>query len=432
MQVQIGQRQGMQTIKTLQRQATPVGRIRLGTSETRTSRKGDPYQKPVKLTSFRFTSPDRALIESIAQVYGGQVKPWTPQNSKGQQWEVITDQTTIIVMIPPVADVLSQWYEQWAAGRCTVRCDGVRDVIEMRPCVCAPEGQDVGKRACKPTTRVSMMLFNPKSGEMLSFGVFVLETHGYYAATRLPGQVEIMQATGARFARLSLVEQSKVILQEGKNVTTTWVEPRLDPIVGTAEQLAGTAAPLAIEAGSVQPERPALPRHDDDNTVDAVEVDAVDLGDEHRSNTRQDRAASEPEAPADFDIRSKPLPQHYLDAIARAQTDGKLREIFQELTGNAERAGIDMKAGPWAPVMPALLARKDELGRAGQSEAVPAQTVRRDTDEVETLWTQCYAQAGKRGILTDDLLAEFRKFSNGKTPETGTADDFRRFLAHIS
>jgi len=426
--MQLTQARELRTIRTLQQSVATDGRIRIGSSVPKISSKGNAFNEPLRLDSFAFTSVHRDLVERIAAMYGGKVEPWSPQRSTEQQWRVVTTSREIHVIVPPIADVLSQFYEQWAGGMCTVRCDGVRDLISLKDCACGPADEDrPAPRACKPTTRVNVMLYDPASGEMISFGVWRLETHGYYAATQLPGQVEIMQAIGTKWASLRMVEQSKVLLIKGKPTATKWWVPQLLPVTGTAAQITGTAGPLAISAGPSAP----VEAPDDDATVDDEIVDDVMPVAPPAAAT----AGPTPQNP----VTSKPLPGWYLAAIARATDDADLRDIFRELAGNAERGGFDLSVGAWAPVMPALLARKAELEALAKPAApapttppelppLPAEPVQRDTDEVEALWMQCVTRAGQRGWGSDDLIKNFRDFAK-KAPDTGTADDYRRFLA---
>src|SRR4051812_35230845 len=80
----------------LQRRIREVGRIRMGVQvPTRTPGK----RAPKKIDRFRFTSPDRSVIEAVAGVYGGVVHEW--DNNGAGQWEVITDATELRIALPP-------------------------------------------------------------------------------------------------------------------------------------------------------------------------------------------------------------------------------------------------------------------------------------------------------------------------------------------
>ena len=135
----------------LQRRHSELGRIRLG-------EKGAKGQ-PVKLTTFRFTSPSAALIAAVADLYGGEARPW--DNGGKEEHEVITDATSVPVIV--VKGGLSQWLETWSGGGCVHRCDGQVNVLTDRPCD-LDEIVQIGRdrvnphAVAKPTTRLSVML----------------------------------------------------------------------------------------------------------------------------------------------------------------------------------------------------------------------------------------------------------------------------------
>lgn len=243
------------TIANLQRRDTEVGRIRLG---TRTN------GKQHAIDTFRFTSGAQHLIEEIAALYGGEVKPWV--NEGRHLFEVITKVNIIPIYLPP--QKIDPWYENWGKGVCLRRCDGVRDTIHDKPCDCAFD--QLGKPSkCKPTTRVNVML-----ADVQGLGVWRLETHGIYAAGEmvqlseriqgikmpLPARLFLEARDGKKFNR----EKQKVETQDYNvpvilidSVTSRHVQLGGDAI---SQALAAgghgpTSAPPAIEA----PKAPALP-----------------------------------------------------------------------------------------------------------------------------------------------------------------------------
>lgn len=167
----------------LQRQVRQVGRIRLG--EVKNGR-------PQKLTTFRLSSVQRAPIDRAAQLYGGTVTPMRSDRSD-DQWEVITDTSSIPVVIPPTSH-LDQWLELWSAAGCERRCDGREAIVANgRPtagvaCLCDPDN-----RECRATTRLWVVL-----PDLEALGVWRLETHGYYAATELAGAADLCAAATQR------------------------------------------------------------------------------------------------------------------------------------------------------------------------------------------------------------------------------------------
>lgn len=228
------------TLIDIQRRLSEVGRIRIG-QKVPTS---GGSSRPAKLETFRLTSPDRARIDAATTLYGGTVAPW--EAPAGKQWEVITDATTLPVIVPPTAMAFSQHYEVWSAGGCAVRCDGQWDTISDKPCHCDPD-----ERACKPHTRLSVML-----SEVPGLGVWRLDTGGFHAAAELQGAVQIVelaarQGTGLLPASLRLEQRTvKRPGPDGKPQTRRFAVPVLDIEVTPAQLLAGTGAPqLASGAG---------------------------------------------------------------------------------------------------------------------------------------------------------------------------------------
>lgn len=224
----------------LQRRHTELGRIRLGD-------KGDKGQ-PQKRTEFRFTSPDEQRIRDLATLYGGEPVPW--DNKGKQEWEVKSTAKSIPVIV--VKGGLSQWLEQWSAGGCQRRCTGVTETLTGKPCLCDPDN-----RACKPTTRFSVML-----PELEAIGVWRMESHGWNAGSELPPMVELAMHLGDLVpARLLLAE--RVTIKDGK--TNRFVVPTLDLGISAA-RLAGIVngtQPAAIANGAAAAIEAPLSPHSD-------------------------------------------------------------------------------------------------------------------------------------------------------------------------
>lgn len=164
-------------IKTLQSRLAQVGVIRLGQKVPTSS----GNLRPAKLETLRFTSPSRMLIDAVADLYGGEVKPW--QANTGPQFEVVTNAKEIPVLVPPQR--IDPNMEHWGNGYRDRLCDGETETIRQRACLCA-QMQQGGRRIdqrelCKPTTRMSVML-----ADVPSLGTWKIESHGWNAAAELP------------------------------------------------------------------------------------------------------------------------------------------------------------------------------------------------------------------------------------------------------
>jgi hypothetical protein len=243
-----------------------AGRIRLGIK----SGKGMK-----SLDTFRFTSPDRAVIEQLADLYGGTVKAWSdPKASPPNQFEVITSAKQIDVYLP--RDALSSWYELWSGGGVQRRCDGevcqvpvtTRDGWEMSqtPCICvAKQGME-----CRPYSRLSVIL------PAISFrGVWRMETKGWNAMHELPGMtalIEQMSAAGQLVKAQLGIEPRTQMTPAGKR---NFVVPKIT-LPETAQQIVSGAAAVTAISAAPEPSLAALPpapiQPEDDDIIDAVVV----------------------------------------------------------------------------------------------------------------------------------------------------------------
>ncbi|MDP9224872.1 MAG: hypothetical protein M3P18_13715 [Actinomycetota bacterium] len=152
-----------------------LGRIRLGDTVP-VKGKGDKT-RPVKLETFRFTSPFRNLIEVAAKLYGGEVEEWKNAPTEGQQWQVTTETNELAVLIPPSQDPeASLRYELWSGGGRQRLCDGITEGLKDVPCLCDPSN-----RECKP--RLQLLLLLPQLPDL---GVWRLVTQSVFAAMEIP------------------------------------------------------------------------------------------------------------------------------------------------------------------------------------------------------------------------------------------------------
>lgn len=238
----------MSPVVDLQRRMREIGRIRMG--EKRISKGGKEY--PAALETFRFTSSSRGILDAMATAVGGEVRVWE------DQFELASSAREIAVVVPPMDEPFSQWYELWSAAGCQRRCDGERAtvatergdeiVMSERKCVCDPD-----KRDCKLTTRASFILpWAP------GIGVWRLESHGYNAAVELTGTLSYLarQASQGVYmeCRLRLEKREKRVPGQPTN---EYVVPVLDTDATPAQLMAGE--PLQTQPQIASRERPALP-----------------------------------------------------------------------------------------------------------------------------------------------------------------------------
>lgn len=232
-----------------------AGRIRLGEKHGKAMR---------SLDKFRFTSPDRELIEQLAGFYGGTCVPWHDDRANPQdQFEVKTDTDRIPVVLPP--DCISVWYELWSAAGAARRCDGITCTMPgpvTAPCLCVNKGA----LECRPHTRINVLL-----PSLPLRGTWRLETKGWNALRELPGMVQLAQtvaaSTGLLKAEMSIQKRTRIV--NGK--TKHFVVPSITLALSPLEIAAGQATLGALSASSS--DLAALPAGamagDDDDVVDA-------------------------------------------------------------------------------------------------------------------------------------------------------------------
>jgi len=268
-------------LSDITRRAPEAGRIRLGVKSGRAMK---------ALNTFRFTSPNRTVIEQLAALYGGEAKPWNdPSANPSNQFEVISKASEIRVML--TVDGLNTQYELWSGGGCQRRCDGVvcesprrvGDDYELvnGPCICNASGV----LECDPKTRLTLVI-----PEVNFIGTWRMETKGWNAAQELPGMHDFIQelAKQGRLveARLAIVQRERMT-PNGKRkfiVPQLFLNTTLD---GLAAGVTGAPALSAPAASALPPAPPSLGASDDE-VVDAELVDdeLLDLEDKLRADAR--------------------------------------------------------------------------------------------------------------------------------------------------
>jgi len=293
-------------LSQLDRTAPEAGRIKLGHKTQ--SKSGKTVQ--ASLHKFRFTSPHRYLLDQLAAIYGGTVKPWHDDKANPRdQFELYSEADSINVMIIPGA--ISQWYELWSGGGNERRCDGEecttsrsgpngRELVVV-PCICDAEEQ----LACQRTTRIQFAL-----PEITFAGVWRLESKGKAASRELPAMFDLISAVTVRgrLVKARLIISARTEMRDGKR--QNYVVPQL-VMDETLEALGGGAAVVAVGPGEPQPPTLQLGTGlelPDDDTIEEAEVLTPEMVD------------TEMRLKADavnfgFD------PVHYL-ACVRAQVDG--------------------------------------------------------------------------------------------------------------
>jgi hypothetical protein len=374
----------------LQRRMRQLGEIRLGHVVPTANGK----TRPAKLDKFRFTSPSRDILTAVAELYGGEVKPWTPANGGPSEYEVYSQANRLPVLIPP-KDAVSQWYELYAGSKCVRRCDGQTEHKSDRPCMCDPDN-----RECAMTTRVNVML-----RDVPALGQWLLISKGYYAAVTLPPAAELLSQAGGYVAGWLGMEEKTAIV---KDKLARFKVPTLDVEITPAALMAGqiTGGPQAVASG---PERVAI------------------------TSGRPDYAALAAEAKTPAEVRAL-----YEQAVERGEMDKNLADT---LTTRATALGAEVKKpserkpdndGPHPDDVQRILNPAD-YGDAPDDEGVyEAEVVDApDPAAAEAMWFQIMAAAGPRGMTTEQLETAFAQRHGGLHPSSATIAQLEQFLAAL-
>lgn len=242
----------------LERRLMPIGKIRLGDQiDSSNGRK-----RPHVLEKVRLTSSNAFLLHEAAKLYGGVPRPWDDAPAGPRQWELYVEAEAIPILIPPI-DALMQCYECWSAKGCLRRCNNetiqyAYDPKEVgEPCMCPadPEARQTlaaeGK-ACKLTTRISCML-----PDLPGIGIWVIETHSYYASLWTAGMVEMLESMAKQGrvceAMLRIERQSR----KGKHGVRHFAIPTIMPHIMTPRQL--FASEMRASLGLREPEEAQKP-----------------------------------------------------------------------------------------------------------------------------------------------------------------------------
>lgn len=270
-------------LSQLDRHVPEAGRIRMGhqVAVAGTNKRGEQKSRPAALNAFRFTSPTKDLLDQLAVVYGGDVKPWNDKKaSPSEQWQLYSNADDINVLCIPGS--LSVWYEHWEGKGCLRRCDGVTCKVPQQTgphdyelvdvdCLCRAEGIAL----CARHTRIQFIL-----PEISFAGCWRLESHGTKASHELPAMADLIEALTVQGrmvkARLSIDHRSEMTIVGPRN----YIVPKLS-MEDTPLALAAGGSTLAIGAGDTPAPPPTmqlgagslpLQRPEADDIVDAEEV----------------------------------------------------------------------------------------------------------------------------------------------------------------
>lgn len=221
------------------RRLPQAGRIRIGEKGGAQGRRS--------INVFRFTTQDPDLLAPLAELYGGEVRPWRDPKSSDTH-ELRSRASKINVVLPP--EPLTESYELWS-GKVGLerRCNGYTVAIQRghgddatvveEDCLC----DRTGVFECKYKLRISVIL-----PEVESLGVWRLDTSSDNARKEVPAMIETIEALqerGLTRAILRLEQRSA----PGKRFNV----PVLDPGVSLDALGAGASRVRQLGSSAAQP-----------------------------------------------------------------------------------------------------------------------------------------------------------------------------------
>ena len=360
-------------ILDIQKRARELGRIRLGQKAANGA--------PQKLDRFRFTSHSQALLTKIAELYGGDVREWTPAGGT-QQWEVVSNSSRVPIMVPP--QPVTQWFEFWTRAGCQHRCDGRTNVLTDE--FCDPEDPKHVEALKKPTTRLNVVL-----RDVEGIGVWRVETHGWNAAVELPDVAEFLaQAGGYVNGWLALEQRTSVEQTDSGPRTRHYAVPIIEVDVTPAQLMAGGGRVAAPQLEGPVPQERALP-----GGADAY-------------------------AP-------------FFERLARAVAADEVQQIWSEAKA-AKLVGPESEESPRRDEFFAVVREKGRsLSQPAPAEqqpdedgAYPAEVV--EDGDPDAVWHQIVTAAGHRGLGTSEVRADFSARMGGLTPDEASAGELAAYL----
>lgn len=256
----------------LAHQSLPLGEMRIGASEE-VSKNDKTYRKPVRLATFRFTTPSRDTVNSVAEHFGGDPAPWDRRRG---YWVVDTDVDTVDVWVPPKGRAVDTNMEMWGGSpvKCLRWCNGETERRSGQPCMCPmpddpTDPDDVQRayderqrlaalgRACKVRTRYNLSI--PELPGLV--GVWKLLTGSANATRWMADCGEILER--ARTASVFLPASCEITWWPGQD-GAPYPVPILRPKQSVAQLAAGelppglngllaqlgNGAPLALTSGT--------------------------------------------------------------------------------------------------------------------------------------------------------------------------------------
>lgn len=237
-------------VRDLQRRHREIGRLRMGAKGT----SKDGKEIPVKLKTWRLTSPNLEALQVASDLWGGTVGEWEGQ------YELITEHADLPVLVPPQDLEGSQWYTLYSGGGIMRRCDGTTELESDGPCICLSEIDGTeNERQCSVTTHLLVVL-----PQLPDIGVWRLTTHGWNAASELANTIDVLE----RFVAQGNMPEAVLAIEPRKSKRDGKTRSFLVPVLRIPRSLQALSegrgqGPAALPGQPFDPETGEILEHEE-------------------------------------------------------------------------------------------------------------------------------------------------------------------------
>lgn len=177
--------------------AQQIGELRSGMKVLASNGK----ERPKALPTWRITVWSPNVARKVSELYQGEIRQW---NSK---WEIITEVSSIDVMLPPGGRVFDQALELWTAGGLVRRCTGQQQYqceTAGQECACPHAADPADAEQIQAASRQRAVL--AKEGKACA-----LHTRAYLILPQLPDVGVFRLATGSFYGSLWLKQKMTIL-----------------------------------------------------------------------------------------------------------------------------------------------------------------------------------------------------------------------------
>jgi len=197
--------------------------------------------RPMSLATWRFTTGDRAVADTIARAYGGVVEEW--ETTTDEKLQVITDVDSVDIILEKVVTSMVLWGKKGKIRECDGIVQKADEAGACAGCVCPSALPDKKKAAklgtgCEPSVGVFFRLDHP---DLVDEGVFKMWSGGWTWAKDVQDVERKHDDLGGVPVHAKLMKR-KVEFTAGDGTEVKYVTP--DIRIGTAVEGASIEEPF--------------------------------------------------------------------------------------------------------------------------------------------------------------------------------------------